>query len=426
MKGKSNKRTSFADFMRKIASKIKSQKFLNSSRVRPQYFTRNRKMPFVKLVIFMLNVAKSSIQTRLDDFFENITSEDISMSHQSFSEARQKIKYAAFPELFAYGVEVIYEGYYKTWHGYRLSAIDGTKIQLPDDQKLRTRFGAMGPDNSAATGQGSALYDVLNNVLIDVRLVPLRIGERTLALRHLKTLHNLTSFDKEAVIYDRGYASFELVETHKRYGISFVMRVKQGFNTTIDQLPKGDHEMVLQKHGHDSIHVRVLKFDLSSGETETLITDIFDNNLDIEDFKKLYFMRWPIETKYDEIKNKLQVENFSGLTTKAVMQDFYITMFLSNAIAVASWEAQSAIDEQREDKDNKYDYHVNVNHAIGVFRDRFIRAMLEENPQKRAKEVNRILTLLAKNPVPTRPDRSVPRNKSPRKAKFRHNRKSNC
>ena len=101
-------------------------------------------------------------------------------------------------------------------------------------------------------------------------------------------------------------------------------------------------------------------------------------------------------------------------------------MFMSNVLAVARWEAQPIVDEQGETKDNKYDYHVNASHAIGVLKDRFIRAMLEQNPRKRAKEVKRLLLLLSKNPVPTRPDRSIPRNKSPRRAKFRHNRKSNC
>jgi len=101
-------------------------------------------------------------------------------------------------------------------------------------------------------------------------------------------------------------------------------------------------------------------------------------------------------------------------------------MFLANAMAVSRWEAQPTVDAQREGKDNKYDYHVNANHAVGVFKDRFIQAMLEENPRKRARAVKRILHLLTKNVVPTRPGRSVPRNKSPRKAKFRHNSKSNC
>jgi len=426
MKGKTRKRISIATYLEKISDKIRSREFLNSSRVRPQDFTRNRKMPFTKMVMFMLNVAKASIQIRLTDFFENITGEDMTMSQQSFSEAREKLRYDTFPELFAYGVEVIYEGHYDTWNGYRLSAVDGSKIQLPDDDKLRLHYGAMGADSSAATAQASALYDVLNKVLIDVRIAPLRICERTLANRHIRTLCNCASFSKECILYDRGYASFEFVETHTERGVSFVMRVKRGFNKAIDKLGGGDHEVLLQNRGHKDIRVRVLKFYLSSGEEETLMTDITDKHLGVEDFKKLYFLRWGIETKFDEIKNKLQVENFSGRTNKAVIQDFYISMFIANSITVASWEAQEVIDEQREGKDNKYDYHVNVNHAVGVFKDRFIWAMLEENPRKRAKKVKRILHLLTQKPAPTRPDRSIPRNNSPRKAKFRHNRKSNC
>jgi len=419
-------RIGFTEFIGKMVDKIKSSEFLNDSRVRPQDFTRSRKMSFPKLVLFMLNVAKASIQTRLDDFFENVAEEDVSMTQQSFSEAREKIRYAAFQEMFAYGVKVIYEGHYDTWNGYRLSATDGSKVQLPDDLELLRFFGGMGPDKSAPTAQGSMLYDVLNNVIIDARIAPLRIGERTLANRHIRVLCNCSSFCKECIIYDRGYASFEFIENHIERGISFVMRVKRGFNKAIDRLGKGDHEVFLKKHGHEDIRVRVLKFDLPSGEAETLITDITDEGLGIEDFKELYFMRWPVETKYDAIKNKLQVENFSGRTVKAIFQDFFITMYLANAMTVASWEAQPVIDEQRSGKNNKYDYHVNANYAIGVFKDRFIRAMLVDNPRKRAREVKRILHLLTKNPVPTRPDRSIPRNKSPRKAKFRHNSKSSC
>ena len=423
---KSNKRITFAVFMSALATIIQSGGFLNRSRIKPQDFTRNRKMPFSKLIFFMLNTAKSSIQTRLDNFFENVLKENVHMSQQSFSDARQKIKHTAFLELFAAGVSIIYDGYYDTWNGYRLSAIDGSKMQLPDDPKLRRFYGTMGADNSAATAQASALYDVLNNVLIDVRIAPLRTDEMTLAMRHIDTLCSLASFIRECILWDRGYASFELIETLKNRGISFVMRVKRGFSKAVDQLKHGDHTVALQKRGHEDIRVRVLKFELSSGEEETLITDIVDASMGIEDFKKLYFMRWGVETKYDELKNKLQVENFSGRTPKAIVQDFYCSMIMSNAVAVACWDAQQIVDEQREDKDNKYEYHVNVNHAIGVFKDRFIRAMLETNPRKRAREAKRILFLLTKNAVPTRPDRSVPRNKAPRRAKFRHNRKANC
>ena len=406
---------------------INSESFLNDARKRPEDFTRNRKLPFPLLMLFMLNMIKSSIKTCLDRFFELIGQEDVSMTQQAFSEARKKIKWQGFQLLFTSLVDLIYTGFYSTWRGYRLSAIDGTKTQLPDDQKLRDYFGTFGKGNTAATAQGSALYDVLNNVLLDAQLEPIKTDERELALRHIDALCKMPSFDKECTLFDRGYASFDLINTLISRGISFVMRVRRKFNVSIDRLEEGDHhDIILSKNGYEDIPVRVIKFTLPSGEEETLITDINDRSLDIQAFKELYFMRWNVETKYDEIKNKLEVENFSGRTVDAVKQDFFISMYLSNVMAVARWEAQADVDEAREHKDNKYSYHVNANHAIGAFKDRFIMAVLEPNRRRRSKKLKRILFLMTENVTPTRPDRSLPRNLSPRKAKFRHNRKHNC
>ncbi len=398
---------------------IRSAEYLNNARKRPQDFTRKRKMPFDELIAFMLNMVKSSIQTCLDAFFERIGRTETHMTQQSFSEARDKIKWEAFRYLFSYIRDAIYTGYYETWHGYRVSAIDGSKLQLPDDVALRDYFGTVGKGSSAATGQGSVLYDVYNNFILDAHLEPIKTGERELALRHIDVLRTMPSFDKECVICDRGYASFELIQALRGNGIRFVMRVRRKFNLSIDRLGEGDHDIILQKKGHEDLPVRVIKFTLPSGETEALITDITDKRMGIGAFKALYFKRWPIETKYDEIKNKLAVENFSGRTINAVMQDFFITMYMSNVIATACWEAQSRVDEARALKDNKYDYHVNVNHVIGAFKDRFILAVLEPSGRLRAKNVRRIIYLLTEHVVPSRPGRSAPRNPSPRKAKFR-------
>ena len=52
--------------------------------------------------------------------------------------------------------------------------------------------------------------------------------------------------------------------------------------------------------------------------------------------------------------------------------------------------------------------------------------LLETNPRIRRKLTRRILFLLKESVTPYRPGRSVPRNPSPRKAKFRFNKKSNC
>ena len=400
--------------------------YLISARMRPQDFTRNRKMPFANLVLFMLNLVRSSTQTCLDRFFEMIGQVDVHMSQQSFSEARQKVKWEAFQELFVALVDHVYAGFYRTWHGYRVMAIDGSKVQLPDDPKLREYFGTVGKGGTAATAQASTLYDVFNNYIVDAQLEPIGTDERELAMRHISILSELPSFDDELILFDRGYASYSLVAAMIKLKISFVMRVRRKFNVDIDQLGEGDHIVMLKGKGDKDISVRVIKFTLPSGEEESLITDLMDKRMGIKAFKGLYFRRWPIETKYDEIKNKLEAENFSGRTFNAIRQDFFITMFMTNVASVARWEAQKTVDAVQNQKENKYDYHVNASHAIGTLKDRFIMAVLEPNAIVRDYKVKRILSLLANHVAPYRPGRSRPRNPSPRKAKFRHNRKSNC
>ena len=46
---------------------------------------------------------------------------------------------------------------------------------------------------------------------------------------------------------------------------------------------------------------------LDGGETGYLATTIFDESLTSDDFKELYFMRWPIESKYEELKKSVPI-----------------------------------------------------------------------------------------------------------------------
>jgi hypothetical protein len=399
---KKKERVKMQEIIKKTEEVINSEEFVSSSRKKSSDFTRKRKMPFTKLIVFMLSQIKSSIQSCLDRFLDYTENGKIHMSEQSFSEARAKIKWEAFAEPHKNTVNLTYTGHYDTWHGYRVMAVDGTKAQLPSEACLREYFGATGKGAAAVTGQGSGLYDIYNKIMIDAKLEPLKTSEIELAKSHISELCSMPSFGKECIIFDRGYACFELIENLMASKVSFVIRVKKKFfNVQSDKLGNGDHSIVLSKKGHNDIYVRVLKFTLPSGEDEVLVTDIFDKRMGVNAFKALYFKRWSIETKYDEIKNKLEVENFSGRTLNAVMQDFFITMYMANVVATAYWETQPAVDEQQNSKDNKDQYHVNVNHTIGTLKDRFISAILEPNAKKRKKLISHILALLAHHAVPT-------------------------
>jgi hypothetical protein len=126
------------------------------SKKQRQDFSRNRKMPFKKLMWFMLNLVKESSQNALERFFPKIK-EATHMSQQAFSLARQKVKWEAFRELFQASVQGSYNETIKEWRGYLLQAIDSSHIILPPDAALREYYGAVGHELKAATARASLL-----------------------------------------------------------------------------------------------------------------------------------------------------------------------------------------------------------------------------------------------------------------------------
>lgn len=413
------------EILLKITSKtVYSVIFKDFARKLPKYFTRDRKMPFEDLIIFMLFHLKSSISTALRRFFKT-KGENMTMSQQSLSEAREKLTVEAFSHLYRVTADAIVEYRTEKWHGYRVYANDGSKIALPDDKKLLEFYGAAGKGATSPTAQASAMYDVLNDALVDVAIAPMSTDERTLALGHIEATRNLCVSDKKLNIYDRGYASFDFIEKLESYGLFYLFRVKTKFNLDIDAQTKADGYVWLKKDGK-RIRVRVIKFALPSGETETLMTNITDKRLGKNAFKKLYFMRWPIETKFAVIKKKLQLENFSARSVEGVQQEFFASMYLVNFLASVAFDVQSEIDASRADKVNKYDYKANLNELVGILKDKLILAIAERSPKKQCKMINDILGEAQQFVVPIRPNRTTPRNSKPRTSDFHHNQKVNC
>jgi hypothetical protein len=375
----------------------------------------------------MLTLIRSSTQNALERYFADSV-DDECISQQAFSEARQKIKWEAFQEMFHFTVNAWYENKeVKRWNGCRVSAIDGSVLQLPNDKELLNYFGGIGCNNTSPAARGSLLYDILNDCVMDARIDQFKMGEPTQADEHIKHLEGLASFEewKELILFDRGYPSRKLIQELTEKKIYYVMRVRRKFAKKVDALPLGDHCIDLT-YKKTQLKVRVIKFILPGGEEETLLTNLFDSSLSIEDFSVLYFKRWPIETKYNILKQKLEIENFSGRLVDNIRQDFFIAMTLTNIAADFYGEAQAEVETEQEGKENKYQYAVNVNHAIGVLKDRLVKAMLEDNDIKRGKLFYDVIRRLKKRLSPIRPKRSVKRIRFPRKAKFHHNHKSNC
>jgi hypothetical protein len=410
------------DAIRKL---IESKDFLERARRKDSDFTRNRKMSFTAMMVFMINLVRTSTQTALDRFWNMIGKPEQHMTQQSFSEARQKLRPEACIELHRLTVSQVYAHDVNRWHGMAVVAIDGSKIQLPDDKQLLEIFGGTGRGAVSPTAQASSAYDILNNIIVDAQIEPLSVCENTLAVKHMECISEIPGLERTLIILDRGYSSADLMAQAESKGLKFLVRLRKKFNVEIDGLSCGIHDFELPVEDA-KLAVKVIKFVLPGGEVETLVTNLSDARMGIKAFKELYFLRWQIETKYGEVKLKIEIENFSGRTEIAIRQDFYITVMLSNVISIASREAQPVVDLARAGKKNKYRYKVNVNQAVGTLKDRFIQALLEADTQARGEKTEEIIRLLCEHVVPERKGRSVFRNPSPRKARFHHNMKSNC
>jgi len=151
--------------------------------------------------------------------------------------------------------------------------------------------------------------------------------------------------------------------------------------------------------------VRAIKVKLKSGETEILLTNLFEKKeYPLRIFKPLYFKRWGIETNYNAQKNYLQIECFSGTKVNSILQDFYATVFIGNLQSILANSCQKKVEGKTRSR--KYKYKINRNMAIGIMKNKIPTLFLNPYPEIILLEITEQQMKFFE---PIRPDRSNPR-----------------
>lgn len=391
-------------------------------RVNPKHFSRERKIGFKQTILFMMNMAKRSIQLELNSFMETILKKSCSISKQAYAKARQNINPEVFRDLSNSMINGLYNKCddYKLWNGYRLSALDGSILELPNTALLREKLGySKNQYTRLARARASCIYDVLNKLIIKSLIYRYDISE-PVAAKEILSQFVADGVKNDIILFDRAYPSAELMAYLTDNKIKFVMRAQKNFSNEVKKAKDKD-QIVTIKHNKKHYDVRILRFPLESGEEEILLTSLFDEELTIKDFKALYFMRWGIETKYADLKNRIQVENFTGTTKISIEQDFYATIYLSNMAELLRIQNDECLKESS--KNLKYEYKTNTNILIGTLKDSLVLMLLENSPERRNKMFQRIMSQIAQNRVPIRPGRHNKRNDNLVHSKHRLNQK---
>ena len=347
----------------------------------------------------------------------------------AFSQARAKIKPAAFKELSDDCVNHFYTHYkVKKWNGFRLIGIDGSEAMLPKNEETIKEYGRDTTNfmnKNIVLARLSKAYDVLNGLSIDAKLVNRNIGEHTLANEHLTCLGK-----GDLVLFDRGYPSYDLFNNTRAHQCHFCARVAvSNWNIARKLVESGEKETIAAiRPGHDlikkykqqdinyePIQCRFICIELSTGEKEVLITSLLDQEkYPYEVFRQLYHLRWNVEESYKKDKHRLQLENFSGTSLIAIQQDFHANILLGNITSVFSSNLEQLINQRRKNK--KYSYQVNITTALAKVKEILAFLFTRVNILLL---IEKLIDMLLANTGPIRPGRTFVRNKDKKRRYFK-------
>jgi hypothetical protein len=403
--------------------------FGHQHRIDAQAFTRERCFTYVNTMLFLMQKTVRSIQLHVHAFFATLEWTGPGPTASAWSQARGKLRHTAFIALNEQAILPVIYGdrahpALRLWRGHRLLAVDSSLVRLPHREPLGQEFGWVECSNQqGGTGRYpqarlSVLTDVLNRIALQTFWVPWKVGERDLAVGHLQRLE-----PGDLALLDRGFAEYPLWAQFVRAQRKFVCRCQASSFKIVNELLAANQArrsvlvelwarhllgQMRQAGLPEKITLRFVTVRLSSGELEVLATNLLDETLyPTEDFGPLYHYRWGIETYYGLLKSRLDLAHFTGLSSEAIRQDVYSTIFLSNLESLLIVPA----NEQLQVKSATLRHRQQVNHAVSfhAIKSHLLALLTSSAPLPQV--MARLQELFLATPIALRPDRKVPRKK---------------
>lgn len=387
-------------------------------------FSRNRKISFEQTMLFPIVATNGTLSTEMLDFFpeENLP------SVSAFIQQLSKFKEHAFEALFKNFTAKIPRN--KKFQNLHLIACDGSHLNAPYNPK--NEFSYTKPiDSRKGFNQYilNTFYDVLNNTFLDAVIQGYHTMNETDAFCTMLKRYSEALFSA-LFLLDRGYCTYNLIAHVLHSNQYLLVRAQDKF---IRNLSK-DYEAWEQQDSFDidvTVHVgrrvcksfkalenyhnvpprrrydfaevnsdqvdclkfRVLKFKLSESNYEYIITNLPRNTFPLTTIKELYHLRWNIETAYRNLKYADGLVHFHSLKNEFSFHEIYAKLTLHN---FTFW-LESLVPQSKQGG-KKYKYVTNKTQAAKLCIC-YIKG-----------KVMNILSLLGKEKVPVRPDRSFPRN----------------
>ena len=395
-------------------------------------FTKKRKLPFDKVISFLLAMEGGTLTTEMLKHFgclPNIA------STSAFVQQRGKIDAAAFSALF--DLFVLKTNQDQCYKGFHLLAADGSDIQIPTNP--------YDPDSYFPAKEGQfaynllhldAMYDLLRHTYTDAIL----LGQRKANERSsLCDMVDRSSMKNVLVIADRGYEGFNLMAHIQEKGWNFLIRIQDIINSRgiaaglelpdtdefdlfvdlslttkqtndVKKLAENRNQYKILKtnrgfdylpatnHKYDptvfyKLPFRIVRFQIADGVYETVVTNLDRCSFPASELMHLYNMRWGIETSFRELKYTVGLLHFHAKKVEHIYQEVFARLIMYNFTELVT----SPVIIQKADC--KYAYKANFSVAVHVCRQFFLGNVSPPDVE----------ALICKYVSPIRPGRSRPR-----------------
>lgn len=396
------------------------------------YFSRNRKINLKSLVETILFMGSNAIKDELYHLFNFYHTP----SSSAFVQQRQKLHSDAFRFLFDSFNSKTYSSKLHLFKGYRLLAVDGSSIPISHDPydsdtyiKQISKYGQLANGHNAF--HLTAMYDLLSRLYIDVVIQgEAHMNENGAFNTMIKRYEGM----KSIFICDRGFESLNSFVYVMKYGQKFLIRVKDiDSRGLLSSLPKQesdefdiDYQFIattkqtkeIRAHKelykfmsttsifdhfengnpYYPVNIRIVRIKMGVNHYESIMTNLDRNEFTTEEIKRLYGMRWGIETSFRELKYAVGLSAFHAKNRDSIKQEIYARLLFYNF----SEQLIRKIKPRKARKERKYIYAINSTRAFHNIR---IYLRMKRGGQRPPD----IESIIAHEIEPIRPDRSDPR-----------------
>lgn len=405
-------------------------------------FTRKRKLSFQDTINTIVTYDAGSIGRCIKRYIPKV---EKTPTTSAFLQQQKKLKLSAFQTLFYRFNDPFPD---KTLYNLHILSVDGTGVTVPMDRINENKEYARVRTNKDCTRPAyqfhvSCIYDLINERYCDAYIEPFRTHSETHVFSVMLERKNFPQ--KALFIADRGYESYLLMAQIQHDGNYFLIRAREDFGQgsmikgypfprdgtfdhtvtyiytkTQNKRTKANPELykrvatrnspyfINKEHPYVKMTLRFVMIVLPNGQKECLITNLPANKFPPETLKKLYCIRWKIETSFRLIKYSANLLEFHSKKIEFLQQEIWAKMIFYNFTTTITQHLRYKRDR------GKYQYKPNMTNALQMCKD-YLR---------NAKTPNDVEGHILMEMTPIRDGRSFKRDKSRHQSvftTFRHN-----